>query len=58
MFKKFYQFLAIFAGLLLLVGCEKGSSDESQEGLLGKWVPVYACGQKKSGYPPRAPGTR
>ena len=36
MFKKFYQFLAIFAGLLLLVGCEKGSSDESQEGLLGK----------------------
>lgn len=46
MFKKFYQLLAIFAGLLLLVGCEKGSSDESQEGLLGKWVPVYACGQE------------
>ena len=46
MFKKFYQFLAIFAGLLLFVGCEKGSSDESQEGLLGKWVPVYACGQE------------
>lgn len=44
--KKFYQFWAIFAGLLLLVGCEKGSSDESQERLLGKWVPVYACGQR------------
>lgn len=46
MFKKFYQFLAIFAGLLLFVGCEKGSSDESQEGILGRWVPVYACGRE------------
>ena len=46
MFKKSYQFLAIFAGLLLLVGCKKGSSDESQEGILGRWVPVYACGRE------------
>jgi hypothetical protein len=32
--------LMLFAGVLLLVGCEKVSPDSLQ----GKWEPVYACG--------------
>lgn len=32
--------LMLFAGLILLVGCEKASPDSLQ----GKWIPVYACG--------------
>ena len=41
--KRFNIIMMLFAGLLILVGCEKMSSADLQ----GSWVPVYASGSSE-----------